>query len=123
MPRVMMWASVLRVILGNEMRKSLPMMLLTTLLAAMALPLLAAEQAVPAVEVPAAEVGEAQVTEGEPTAAPAANEDSAAETPPNTKNTNATITPTELCTTTVKTSSRRARASILSRSASVSLMA
>ncbi len=50
------------------------MMLLTTLLAAMALQLLAAEQAVPA-----AEVGEAQVTEGEPTAAPAANEDSAAE--------------------------------------------
>ncbi len=66
-----------RVILGNEMRKSLPMMLLTTLLAAMALPLLAAEQAVPAVEVPAAEVGEAQVTEAEPTAA--ANADSAAE--------------------------------------------
>lgn len=59
------------------MRKSLPMMLLTTLLAAMALPLLAAEQAVPAVEVPAAEVGEAQVTEAEPTAA--ANADSAAE--------------------------------------------
>ena len=79
MPRVMMWASVLRVILGNEMRKSFPMMLLTTLLAAMALPLLAAEQAVPAVEVTAAEVGEAQVTEAEPTAAAAANADSAAE--------------------------------------------
>ena len=66
-----------RVILGNEMSKSFPMMLLTTLLAAMALPLLAAEQAVPAVEVPAAEVGEVQVTEAEPTAA--ANADSAAE--------------------------------------------
>jgi len=50
------------------------MMLLTTLLAAMALPLLAAEQAVPA-----AEVGEVQVTEAEPTAAAAANADSAAE--------------------------------------------
>jgi len=56
------------------MRKSFPMMLLTTLLAAMALPLLAAEQAVPA-----AEVGEVQVTEAEPTAAAAANADSAAE--------------------------------------------
>jgi hypothetical protein len=66
------------------MSKSFPMMLLTTLLAAMALPLLAAEQAVPAVEVPAvevpaAEVGEVQVTEAEPTAAAAANADSAAE--------------------------------------------
>ena len=56
------------------MRKSFPMMLLTTLLAAMALPLLAAEQAVPA-----AEVGEVQVTEAEPTAAASANADSAAE--------------------------------------------